>query len=302
MMYGSREMFDYARCSTCGGLQIIEIPSDLARHYPSSYYSMQPGKEPEPAKGLKGMLTRWYCRSAILRPNVVAERLVRNLLPPPYDFLQVGRYLIEARLHGTDARILDVGCGASPSRLAAIQRCGFTAVEGLDPFIVEDADYYGVPLYRRTLAEHLGLYDLVMFHHSLEHVPDPFETLRHAARLLRVGGTCLVRIPVMGTYHWQRFGINWVETDAPRHLHLMTTESIRLLARRVGLQVLKTIWDSTPLELAASVRYERGISLRQTPRITDGFTESEMIVFTQQTHDLNREGNAGRACFYLGHV
>ena len=37
MMYGTREAFGYFECSSCGCLQIAEVPADLARFYPADY-------------------------------------------------------------------------------------------------------------------------------------------------------------------------------------------------------------------------------------------------------------------------
>src|SRR5581483_2549480 len=39
MMFGTRESFAYRLCRQCGCLQIEQIPNDLQRHYPSTYYS-----------------------------------------------------------------------------------------------------------------------------------------------------------------------------------------------------------------------------------------------------------------------
>jgi SAM-dependent methyltransferase len=220
-------------------------------------------------------------------------------LPVPTDFAEIGTYLTESRLPGTAARILDVGCGASPQRLAAMRRLGFGAVEGLDPYVPADLSYDGIPVYRRTIDQQQGEYDLIMFHHSLEHVTEPYLVLREAARLLRPGGTCLVRIPVMGTYFWRQFGVDWVELDAPRHLQLLTAKSMRLLAERVGLRVRKTVFDSEGWELAASRRYQQGIALRSTARPTDGFSADDLAAFAIKAEELNEQADAGRACFYL---
>jgi SAM-dependent methyltransferase len=299
MMFGSRESFDYSLCPQCGCLQIVNIPLDLPRHYPGDYYSQQPRVEPTPPTGLKGLLTRWYCQSAVLNPSSTLRRLIRQMLPMPTDFAEVGDYLIGSRFQNQGQRILDVGCGSSPYRLAAMRRCGFGAVEGIDPFNATDIDYDGIAVYRKTIDEVEGAFGLVMFHHSLEHVPDPVATLREAARLLPEGGACIVRVPVMGTYFWRRFGVNWAELDAPRHLHLFSLRSMEVLAERAGFRVRSSQFDSGVWEIAASIRYEKGIPLRSTSKPVDGFTANELRTFAQQVDALNKSNDAGRACFYL---
>lgn len=304
MMFGSREAFDYVLCSACACLQIERIPDDLGRHYPSNYYSQLPRQEPPSPRGLKGAVMRWYCRSAALQPRSRLASLLRARLPVPSDFAEFGNYLVEAELQNAGERILDVGCGASPYRLAAFRRCGFAGVEGIDPFLPSDTEYMGIPVYRRTVSQMDGVYGLVMFHHSLEHVPDPLEALRDAARLLRPGGCCLVRIPVMGTYFWNTFGVDWAELDAPRHLYLMARTTVDFLAQAAGFRLRSSMFDSQGWELAASYQYQADIPLRDPRSFSEGgaqrfFESGQMQALEAQAARLNRAGDGGRACFFL---
>ena len=304
MMYGSRTAFDYIHCLACGCLQIHKIPSQLGEHYPPDYYSQATRAEPPPEKGLKGAMIRWYCRSAALHSQSVLQSMLRAMLPLPGDFAAIGHYLVEAGLHSATDRILDVGCGASPHRLAAFRRCGFTAVEGIDPFIAADTAYHGVPVYQRTLEQMEGPYGLIMFHHSLEHVPDPLATLKAAARLLRTGGLCLVRMPVMNTYFWRTFGVDWVEIDAPRHLHVMAPETVGMLAEKTGFHLRKTTYDSQGWELAASHQFRANIPLRDARSFDQAgvngmFSAERLEKFEAQSSQLNQAADGGRACFYL---
>lgn len=304
MMYGTREPFDYVLCNACGCLQIAEIPADLTRHYPPDYYSQRARDEPPHIGGVKGAVARWYCRSAAIRPGSALESALRAQLPVPTDFVDFGTYLIEARLQSASERILDVGCGSSPHRLAAFRRCGFTAVEGVDPFIAADTEYHGIPVFKGTIDQADGVFGLIMFHHSLEHVPDPAASLREAARLLRSGGTCLVRIPVMNTWFWSTYGVDWVELDAPRHLYLMAPQTIDALAVAAGFRVRKTVYDSQGWEIAASCQYQADIPLRDKRSFAHGaagsiFSLAQLEEFEAQAVALNEAGNAGRAQFYL---
>jgi SAM-dependent methyltransferase len=304
MMFGSGEAFVYRLCPQCGCLQIEDIPSDMARHYPADYYAQLPRQEPEPAPGIKGAIVRWYCRSAVTKPDSVLGAALRRQLPPPEPMREFGGYLLNSALRDWRERILDVGCGSSPHRLAAFKRAGFDGVEGVDPFLPEDTNYHGVPLRKTTIDRVQGVYGMIMFHHSLEHIADPLGALREAARLLRAGGTCLIRIPVMSTWLWRTFGVDWAELDAPRHLYLMAPRTVDRLADLAGFRVRTTEFDSQGWEIAASRLYQQGMPMfTRGPAglvsTLDKVDAGEMRDFELKAKNLNDQADAGRACFYL---
>jgi len=41
MMFGFRESFHYFECSNCGCVQIVPIPDDIKKYYPTNYYSFE---------------------------------------------------------------------------------------------------------------------------------------------------------------------------------------------------------------------------------------------------------------------
>lgn len=304
MMFGTRETFDYALCPRCGCLQIVTIPADLRHHYPADYYSLEARSNSSVIASrspLKSAVVRWYCRSAVLRPQSRTARLVRDRLPVPKDFVENRPYLEGQGLRSTADAILDVGCGSTPTRLVALRRYGFSAVEGIDPFVEADLRYRGVPVYRRSIEDHHGEYAIIMFHHSLEHLVDPISALNSAKRMLRAGGTCIVRTPVMGTRFWREFGTDWVELDAPRHLHVFSAESMGLAAQRAGLKVRQIVFDSQPWEWAASMHYRNDVPLRSVLTPLHGFAADDIKQFAGTVERLNATADAGRACFYLEH-
>ena len=48
-----------------------------------------------------------------------------------------------------------------------------------------------------------------MFNHSFEHMPNPLTVLQKANALLYKNKYLMIRIPVMGSYAWKKYGINW---------------------------------------------------------------------------------------------
>ena len=41
MIFGFRDEFTYFECSKCGCLQIMQIPRNMGKYYPSNYYSFK---------------------------------------------------------------------------------------------------------------------------------------------------------------------------------------------------------------------------------------------------------------------
>jgi hypothetical protein len=143
-----------------------------------------------------------------------------------------------------------------------------------------------------------------MFQHSFEHLPDPQAALAAAARLLPPGGRCLIRLPLVSSYAWEHYGVDWVQLDAPRHFFLHSEESIRRLAAGAGLEILKIVYDSTAFQFVGSELYRRDIPLRsQTPddvqlRAT-AFSREEIAAFERHARELNAETRGDQAAFYL---
>ena len=69
------------------------------------------------------------------------------------------------------------------------------------------------------------------FNHALEHVPDPLETLRQTASLLRPGRPLAISVPHFGAWQRRLFG-SLVSTHLPRHLQHFDRASLSRMAGR----------------------------------------------------------------------
>jgi SAM-dependent methyltransferase len=181
---------------------------------------------------------------------------------------------------------------------------GFSNLIGADAFIETDIFYpNGVKIYKRPLEELKPFFDFIMLHHSFEHLPRPLDALREIHRLLRADRFCLIRLPV-ASFAWEKYSINWVQLDPPRHLFLFTEKSLRLLAEKAGFVVERVVYDSESFQFWASEQYSRDISM-DDPRSYRGdiaasiFTAEQLEDWEKQTRILNAEGRGDQACFYL---
>jgi SAM-dependent methyltransferase len=288
-MMGTGEPFAYFQCERCRCLQIAEFPKEIARYYPASYYSFSTTSRDKTDNRAVRWLRKLRNRSSASSSGI-GSRLIRSLFPNRKLLPLLGLGL------GHDSRILDVGCG-SGWRLYALRESGFLNTMGVDPYLENDLMYAnGLQVLKKTVSEVEGLWDVVMFHHSLEHIPDQVSALRAAAGLLRPGGTCLIRVPVASSYAWEFYREHWYQIDAPRHFYLHSYGSMKLLAEQCGLELRSTECDSTLDQFRTSELYKRGFrSLREA-----GFTRQQKSDWKRRAAELNREGRGDQAVFYFG--
>lgn len=249
MMQGTREPFQYASCPECGHLHLVSIPEDMGRYYGHGYYSYSRRRLP--------WWWRWLhkTRTAVmLGGGTPMGRLMLALKKPWY-----ADWLSTMRLRPGD-RFLDVGCGAG-NFLRELQAAGLDCT-GIDPFLPGDEDTpEGVRLRRRDIANEPGSYKGILFSHSLEHVPNPGRDLECARGRLLEGGTVIVRVPLADSLAFWRYGADWFQLDAPRHLNLFTQKSLSILARKCGFSVAGCWHDSNKDQFWVSEEYRMGIGM-----------------------------------------
>jgi SAM-dependent methyltransferase len=160
---------------------------------------------------------------------------------------------------------------------------------------------------KKRLDELDGKFDVVMFNHVFEHLPDPKITLLTCHRLLSTGGHCFLRIPTVSSYAWKHYGMNWVQLDAPRHLFLHSKESIDVLASETGFRIEKVTYDSTAFQFWGSEQYARDIPLNSpasysVDRAGSMFTPSAIRGYEKKARELNVQQEGDQAAFVLRKV
>lgn len=279
MMFGTGERFDLAECTSCSSLQLLDPPANLSIYYPSSYYSLQELVLSGPLKNfLKGLRYTLYGSG------------LRFLKPVFGDWI---------RYSGAEpnSRIADIGCG-NGQLLYEMHAAGFKRLEGFDPFMESEKKLTeGLHLFKKSLFEAAGEYDLLMMHHALEHMPDPEQVLSKCHKLLGTEGCLLIRIPVADAQVWKEEGVNWVQLDVPRHLHIPSVKGLSTLAKKIGFNVKKIAFDSTDFQFWGTELYKMGIPLK------DGscykFPKKIRKEFQNKALLYNQKGLGDQACLYL---
>lgn len=282
-MLGLGGEFRYQHCQSCGSLQLKEIPEDLSKFYPKSYYSFQ---QLVRSDGLKNLLKNLRLRAF----------LVGVPLPMP----QYGDWLRKLK-PSRSAKIADVGCG-SGQLLYELHASGYADLHGFDPFMAHEGEIAaGLKLWKRELSEAEDTFDLIMMHHAFEHVSDPEQLLSTCRGKLNPGGKLLIRTPVADAEVFRSEGALWVQLDAPRHLVIASQEGFATLAKKVGLELTETVFDSTGFQFMGTELYKRGLPL-SAANLENAFGEAEKTQFHKKALQYNLEGKGDQVCLYLSRI
>jgi SAM-dependent methyltransferase len=287
MMFGMQERFSYLHCSACGVLHLVDVPSNLSRYYPSGgYYSVSRRSSTlrqrlmrmrDRGYAVESLLGRWLVR---MFPNGALDATLRHA---PHR----------------NMRILDVGCGGG-ELLQSLSRLGFKHLYGVDPLLEKSTSDGSVHLVAGNLESVSGEFDLITFHHSLEHMPDQVDTLARARERLAPGGRVVVRIPTCDSLAFQLYGADWFQIDAPRHLFLHSHRSIALVAGHAGLKVEAMTCDSQAMQFWASDMYRDGVILN-SPKLSDYKVRRKRFYRELSTFlNVHRRGDQLIVCLQAG--
>jgi len=155
---------------------------------------------------------------------------------------------------------------------------------------------------RDTLAGVTRIFDVVMYHHTLEHVVDLDLELASLRDHLTPNGVGLIRMPFLPNAAFDQYRTRWVQIDPPRHIHIPSRRGLRAAIERVGLSVVDEgtirggfqFWGS---ELALRgiphhLADKRGILLKE-------FKRKEIRAFERRAVRLNREGRGDQGWVLL---
>lgn len=201
-------------------------------------------------------------------------------------------------------RVLDVGCGAG-LQLCAMAANGITAPTGCDPFIEKDIEYEnGVKIFKKSIHEMDGEFDIIMLSDSFEHMSDPHEVFESLKRLLAPKGAVRMTLPVYPNFAFDIYRENWYQLDAPRHIILHSPRSLELLAKQHGLKLANFICDSNNSAILRSYLYKKGITFyKQKPEeIGKYFTKSELVDIERKTADANKKAHGDHATVVFVHA
>ena len=298
MMYGFREEFNYFQCAQCKCLQILEFPSDMSRYYPQDYFSISQNPENLYSSPLVSWARRARDSYSVLNEGTWG-RLIRLFYPECLDMASL-RHLKLTR----KKRIVDVGCGTG-FLLYYLREAGFENLLGVEPHIIDDIRYSNGLVIKKSMLNELGeSQDIIMFHHSFEHMPNPIETLDRVYQLMSAGGTCMIRIPLVSSEAWEKYGVNWIQLDAPRHFFLYSIQSLKILAERTKFKIKEIIYDSNESQFWGSQQFIEDIPLLSENSYARNpeksiFSRAEIKEYKKMAQELNSCSKGDQAAIYM---
>lgn len=171
-------------------------------------------------------------RAAEKLRHVYADRLAEGI--ETAEWLGPNHLAFLASAPHRGGSLLDIGCGEGTFLAAAEPLYRHVAGIELDPNAASRAQHRLGERVRAVPIEELdgvAAYDVVTLFEVLEHVRNPLETLRVAARLLKPGGTLVVSVP-----NRMRPGADADDTDwPPNHLTRWTRSALREAFITAGL-------------------------------------------------------------------
>jgi len=287
-MLGIGDEFEYFECSNCMCIQIIEVPSEIEKYYPTDYYSF---KDPEFATKMNPI--RFVLKKSLVKHSIGQKNLLGFLLSHFYN--NPFPWFIPGSVD-FNSKILDVGCGAG-RLLLSLQRSGFKSLTGIDPFNKDDIYYEnGVTVYKKEIFELDEKFDLIMLHHSFEHMWNQELIMNKICDLVKDEGYIIIRIPVSDCYAWRKYHSCWVQLDAPRHYFIHSIKSMKLLSQSCNLNLVDIKFDSNHFQFTGSEKYLLGLKLFDDNKL---FSDKQIQYFDKEALRLNSLNDGDSACFYF---
>ena len=296
MMFGYKDEFKYFECGDCACFQIDKIPENMDKYYPHDYYSFNQGTEKPLKRSYFKQLQ--YDHLSGHKPSTLGAIASFKYNPKIYHWFK------NMGVENKAMKILDIGCG-NGTLLKQLYQVGFTDLTGVDPYVEKDVIYnQNLKIQKTTIFEINEQFDIIMTHHSLEHMDRQMDVINRIHQLLRPGGKLLIRIPVMSERLFQKYGINLVSLDPPRHFFIHSIKSIKMLLSNAGFAIKKIVYDTELFDIISSEQYLRDISLHNSRsyivnKKNSVFSKREINQFKKFSQELNENQDGSTVALYI---
>lgn len=277
--------FPVAKCKNCSLVYLNPRVTceAIIGYYPKNYYTHFSLNANEPSidvcaisflktrERIKSLISEYY-RGLISKPKRIIVFLILLF------FWKRIHTRNRWSLIGESGRLLDIGCG-NGSYLHRISQ---------DWLVGKKIDCFGIEPDKKAveyaLASRLKVtegtletvsfpddyFDIVRINHTLEHIPDPFGTLKEVHRITKPGGKVIIEVPNFNSVGRKLLNDKWAGIDAPRHYFQFTPATLKRMLVVSGFQPLRvTRWrgmHERKLSLEWINKYWDSIKLRGQKR------------------------------------
>ena len=213
----TQETFEINKCDFCGFVFTQNTPAvnEIGRYYQSQDYVSHSDTR-------KGLMNKIYHlgRSLMLRKKYGMVKKVSK-----------------------GSKLLDIGCGTGYFP-GFMKKKGYQAagVE-VDPRAREFAKKeFKIPVYSPEdfMNDEIGgKFDVITLWHVLEHLDNFDLYLEKMLEHLEPGGSLVIALPNCSAYDARHYKELWAGYDVPRHLWHFTPSTLKILAEKHGLKIMK---------------------------------------------------------------
>jgi len=245
LSHADQAVYRVVLCRACGMAYLNPRPNEttIGHFYADEYECYQP-----PARTHEGpwaRLRRGLERLALARTYGYPPPLTRPhqqiLAALATPLLGRARNSLTAVPFVGAGKMLDFGCGSGwYAQRMREQGWDVTGMDFSEHAAREVTRRYGIPVHVGSLphpAVAPESFDLITMGCVLEHVHQPHELIREAARALRPGGLLVIVVPNMDSWGFRFFKEDWWPLELPRHLLHFTPETLRRLVESHRLEV-----------------------------------------------------------------
>lgn len=211
--------FQWVKCSTCGTLrQNPRLDWDVLNYYYTEEYGSY---------------------SLLLKENAsIFKRIIKRL--GQWKRVNV------VQKYAPKGKWLDIGSGSG----LILQEAKFRnrwSLFGLEPnkYAAElSAQALDLPIQNRPIEDidfPMESFDIITLWDVLEHLPEPLNSIKKIANLLRTGGFLIFQTPNLDSFDREVFKSHWNGYDLPRHLYLFPKNVIRKMLEENGFKVLDQV-------------------------------------------------------------